>query len=120
MINEGKPDELLEPLDSGDLHVAHREDLESVIQHTVTHAATPDNESEQDETRRFGDSSMYAFYARAAGRGTLVGLAVCMAIYAFCQAFPSKSFDTVVLKHLLVLTHRSTLDRMVGWSGRLS
>lgn len=91
VINEGTPDELLEPLDDDDAQTITSDDLETDIQRTVTFAAIPDedDEPEEDNTRRLGDSSMYGFYARAAGRHTLVVLAICMAIYAFCQAFPS-------------------------------
>ena len=92
VINEGTPDELLEPLDD-DTQTVTSDDLETEIQRTVTFAAIPDedDEPEEDATRRLGDSDMYGFYARAAGRHTLVVLAICMAIYAFCQAFPSMS-----------------------------
>ncbi|KND92186.1 Multidrug resistance-associated protein 1 [Tolypocladium ophioglossoides CBS 100239] len=44
---------------------------------------------EEDKTRRLGDSSMYSFYAVAAGRTTLLILAVAMGLYAFCSAFPT-------------------------------
>lgn len=87
VINEGTPDELLEPLD-GELHIMESEDVGNDIQHAVTHIATLEDELEQDETRRLGDTSMYSFYARAAGRGMLASLTVCMAVYAFCQSFP--------------------------------
>ena len=46
-------------------------------------------EAQADSTRRLGDSAMYMFYARAAGRGTLLILAISMAFYAFTMAFPT-------------------------------
>lgn len=54
-------------------------------------------ELEEDKTRRLGDSAMYSFYAVAAGRTTLLILAVSMGIYAFCSAFPSEFAGSLTL-----------------------
>lgn len=51
--------------------------------------ALPETPEEEDKSRRLGDSAMYGFYAKAAGRHLLFILCIAMAVYAFCQSFPS-------------------------------
>lgn len=89
----GTPKKLRDILKLGDAELgweAHAEDLdtaeveaaEDIVEYAV-------EDTKEDPDRRLGDSAMYMFYARAAGRHMLVTLAISMAVYAFCQAFPS-------------------------------
>ena len=91
VINEGRPEEMLEPLSDDSTLQPEMEDKLEVLAKAQVATAVQQVEEEEDETRRLGDSTMYLFYAQAAGRGMLVSLAICMAVYAFCQSFPSMS-----------------------------
>lgn len=69
---------------------AYVDDEDPIDTSTHDEATSEVAEVPVDHRRRLGDSAMYMFYIRAAGRHLMVSLAFCMAIYAFCMAFPSK------------------------------
>jgi hypothetical protein len=81
----------------------------------VTSAAKElaDQEILEDKSRRLGDTGMYGFYAKAAGRTTLAILLVSMSIYAFCGSFPSKSCLFIPLRRSL----GSNDSQLCGWDG---
>lgn len=51
---------------------------------------TPVSIEDKHKDRRFGDSAMYAFYARGVGLVTLITFLFAMGGYAACGTFPSK------------------------------
>lgn len=58
-----------------------------------------DHESLTDHTRQNGDFSVYAYYASASGRISLLislGLTIC---WSFCREFPSQSWSPFVMNH---------------------
>ncbi len=56
-----------------------------------------------DSARRLGNSASYRFYADAVGWPSLIAFVVAMFMYAFCSAFPSKSYDTYTV--ISIVTH---------------
>lgn len=103
--HEGTPAELQEVLKIGEAELgweAHVDDeapkkpkpgeTQEKVTAKILESVKPKTLEEQDESRRTGDSAMYMFYARAAGRHLLLMLSISMAVYAFCQSFPSKSW----------------------------
>ncbi|CAM1501184.1 Fc.00g103460.m01.CDS01 [Cosmosporella sp. VM-42] len=51
-------------------------------------AVVANMEVQADASRRVGDSTMYSFYARAAGWFTIISFFFSMAVFAFCHSFP--------------------------------
>jgi hypothetical protein len=47
-------------------------------------------QTQADAARQVGDSAVYKYYATAAGYSHLIGFAVAILIFAFCDAFPSE------------------------------
>jgi hypothetical protein len=115
IIHEGRPEEMLEPLQDGHDMEPEYEDKLEVLAKTQLATAVEPLEEEEDEMRRLGDSTIYLFYAKAAGRAKLVSLAICMTIFASCQSFPSKPTLSRYAVIELSLIIYSSVDWMVGW-----
>lgn len=77
-------------------------------------AVVPTTEFEADLSRQTGDSSVYVFYIRLAGWRASLSFLASMLIYAFCEAFPSKSKLAALRRLQLIMSSFRSLARMVG------
>lgn len=81
----GREDKVADTLDAA----SSREPVENLL---------PKHEVPTDSARQTGDSAVYKYYIESAGWVAVIGFVVSMAVFAFCDSFPSKRTTSLRLK----------------------
>lgn len=87
--------------------------LDAVSSPESVEVLLPKHETPADSARQMGDSAVYKYYIKSAGGVAIVIFIISMAVFAFCDSFPSKSTSSSLRSHAKKELYRS-MAQMVG------